>query len=191
MDSNTHGIPTKHSHIRLALGFTSLIKSKIRHALCALSAILSILSLMAVAKPLIPTSTSLLASSSYLRSSFISNLRPLLSSCDDKAESKACSEASYHSFCATHPSGDSSDKAPATTLSCNPHTFVNSQDRHVKAMIFLTGILSLPQSAGRVPFIEAVYNHTVGLVLCPNTGGIALRKHSAACNNHQIMRWCL
>jgi hypothetical protein len=91
---------------------------------------------MAVAKPLIPTSTSLLPSSSYLRSSLISNLRPLLFSSDDKAESKACSKASYRSFCATHPSGDSSDKAHATTLSCNPHMFVSSQDRHVKAMIF-------------------------------------------------------
>ena len=93
--------------------------------------------LMAVAKPLIPTSTLLLAPFSTLHSSSFSNLRTSIRPSDDKAESKACSEASYRLVCAVHPSGDSSDKAHATTLSCNPHTFVNSKDRHVKATIFL------------------------------------------------------
>ena len=100
---------------------------------------------MAVAKPLIPTSTLLLPLFPNLHSSSFSNLQTSIRTSDDKAESKACSEAPYRSFCATHPNGDSSDKATATTLSCNPHTFVNSQDRHVKVMIlFLTGIFSLP-----------------------------------------------
>jgi hypothetical protein len=91
---------------------------------------------MAGAKPLIPTSTLLLPPFSNLHSSSFSNLQISIRPSNDKAESKACSEASYRSFCATHSSGDSSDKAHATTLSYNPHMFVNSQDRHVKAVIF-------------------------------------------------------
>jgi hypothetical protein len=92
---------------------------------------------MAVAKPL-NTDINFVTSILFLLTFLIHpSLRPLLFSSDDKAERKACSEASYRSFCAVHPSGDSSDKAHATTLSCNPHTFLNLNDCHVKAMIFL------------------------------------------------------